>query len=263
MASSSTSLSTSFAMPDLKFGRTSISSPLGSTRPPPPFHPTPPPFSSNSSLKNSTSQSPQYFQTGNPELHQTSVGPSLDLVNLSASRSMLNSYPSQPLMQPLFFRPSSMPGNLYGNNLVPHHGDNLPHVSQNLSISMPSVQPIPTLTQLQPLQPPQIPRPPPQHLRPPGPSSSQPPEQGIQLLQGPLHIPAQSLQVPQQPQVSPANVYYQTQQQENASNSLQQQHSQRTLHLPGDTTSEQQDSSMSLQEFFKSPEAIEVFLFPG
>lgn len=254
-------------MPDLKFGRTSLSSPMESTRPPPPLPPTPPPYSGNSSLTNSTSQSPQYFQTvGSSELQQTSGAPLINgIVNLSASHSMLTSYPPPPLMQPLLFRPGSMPVNLYGNSLVPHHGDNLPNVSQNIPISMPSVQPIPTLTQLQPLQPPQIPRPPPQHLRPSVPSSPQS-EQGISLLHGSLQIPAHSSQVLQQPQVSPGHVYYQTQQQESVSQSLQQQQadrSQRILHLPGDGTSQQQDSGMSLQEYFRSPEAIQVLRIPG
>ncbi|KAK6147265.1 hypothetical protein DH2020_018177 [Rehmannia glutinosa] len=230
VTSSSTSLATSIALPDMKFGRTSLSSPMGSARPPPPLPPTPPPYSANSSLKNSTSQSAQYFQTvSNSELHQTSVAP-----------SVLTSYPPPPLMQPMLFRPGSMPVNLYGNSFVPHPGDNMHNVSQNLPISLPAVQPMPILTQLQPLQPPQIPRPPPQHLRPPVPSSPQ-------------------------PQVSPAHAYYQTQQQqENVSHSLQQQHvdrSQRIMQMSGDaTTSQQQDSGMSLQEFFKSPEAIQSLL---
>ncbi|KAK6147305.1 hypothetical protein DH2020_018217 [Rehmannia glutinosa] len=151
-----------------------------------------------------------------------------------------NFLPPPPLMQPMLFRPGSMPVNLYGNSFVPHPGDNMHNVSQNLPISLPAVQPMPILTQLQPLQPPQIPRPPPQHLRPPVPSSPQ-------------------------PQVSPAHAYYQTQQQqENVSHSLQQQHvdrSQRIMQMSGDaTTSQQQDSGMSLQEFFKSPEAIQSLL---
>ncbi|KAL0338697.1 UNVERIFIED_CONTAM: protein virilizer [Sesamum angustifolium] len=170
---SSTSLATSIALPDPKFGRTSLPSPLGSTRPPPPLPPTPPPYSASSSLKNSTSLSPQYFQSvSNSELQQTSAAPPVDgMVNLSASRTMITSYPPPPLMQPLLFRPSSMPVGLYGNSLVPHHGENLANASQNLPMSLPSVQAIPVLTQLQPLQPPQIPRPPPQHLRPPVPAS--------------------------------------------------------------------------------------------
>ncbi|KAL7137266.1 hypothetical protein ABFS83_10G080600 [Erythranthe nasuta] len=259
MASGSSSMATSsFAQPDLKFGRTSISSPSGSTRPPPPFSPTPPPYSANSSLKNSSSQSPQFYQNvRNSEFHQSSGAPSVDAVNPSASRSMQNSYPPTHLMPPLLFRPNSMPVNLYGNNLVQHHGDNSAHVQQNFPMSLPSMQSMSTLTQLQPLQPPQIPRPPPQHLRPPVPSSPQP-EQSVSFQQ----IPGQQSQVLQQPQVSP--VYYQAQQQENVSHSLQQQQqhldrSQRISHLPGDSSS-QQDSSMSLQEFFKSPEAIQSLL---
>ncbi|KAK4396587.1 protein virilizer [Sesamum angolense] len=225
---------------------------------------TPPPYSASSSLKNSTSLSPQYFQSvSNSELQQTSAAPPVDgMVNLSASRTMITSYPPPPLMQPLLFRPSSMPVGLYGNSLVPHHGENLANASQNLPMSLPSVQAIPALTQLQPLQPPQIPRPPPQHLRPPVPASPHS-EQGATLLQSSLQIPAQPSQVLQQPQVSPAHVYYQTQQQENVSVSLQQQQvdrSQRSLQPSGDGTSQQQDSGMSLQEYFRSPEAIQSLL---
>ncbi|XP_057778024.1 protein virilizer homolog isoform X2 [Salvia miltiorrhiza] len=230
-----------------KFGRTSLSSPAGSTRPPPPLPPTPPPYSGNPSMTNSTSQSPQYFQ---PDMQQNSGAP---LINLPASHSMLNSYPP-PSMQPLLFRPGSMPVNLYVNSLVPH-GDNMPNVSQNLTISMPSVQPIPTPTQLQPLQPPQIPRPPPQHLRPTVASSPQS-ELGVPMLHGSLQIHGHPSQMLQQPQLSPGQVYYQAQQQETTSQSQQQQ---RILQQPGET-SQQQDSGMSLQEFFKSPEAIQSLL---
>ncbi|KAL6521192.1 hypothetical protein OROGR_017761 [Orobanche gracilis] len=242
VTSSSQPLATSIALPDTKFGRPSLSSPLRSTRPSPPLPPTPPPYS-----KNSSSQSPQYFQTvSSTELQQNPV---------------LNSYPPPPLMQPVVFRPSSMPLNFYGNSLVPHPGDDLPSISQNLPVPLPLMQPIQTLTQLQPLQPPQIPRPPPQHLRPPISSSPQA-EQGVSLLQGSLQIPAQPSQVVQQPQLSPAHVYYQTQH-VSTSHSLQQQSvdcSQRNPHLSGDATFQQQDSGMSLQEFFRSPEAIQSLL---
>ncbi|KAK4482102.1 hypothetical protein RD792_011543 [Penstemon davidsonii] len=251
VASNSKSQGTSSALPDPKFGR---SSPGGNTRPPPPLPPTPPPYSTNSSplssLKNSTSQSPQYFQNvGNSELQQTSVAP-----------SMLTSYPPPPLMQPMLFRPGSMPANLYVNSFAPQHGDNLHSISQNLHMSLPpSVHQIPNLTQLQPLQPPQIPRPPPQYLRPPVPASPQL-EQGMSMSQGSLQMPAQ-----QQPKVvSPAHVYYQNQQQENVSHSLQQQQidrSQRNMNPPpNEGTSQQQDPGMSLQEYFRSPEAIQSLL---
>lgn len=247
--------STSTSAQNSKFGRTSLSSPAGSTRPPPPLPPTPPPYSGNPSMTNSTSQSPQYFQ---PDMQQNSGAP---MINLPASHPMLASYPP-PSMQPLLFRPGSMPVNLYVNNLVPQHGDNMPNVSQNLPISMPSVQPIPTPTQLQPLQPPQIPRPPPQHLRPSVASSPQS-ELGVPMLHGSLQIQGHPSQMLQQPQLSPGQAYYQAQQQETASQQQHQQQqqqvdrSQRLLQQPGET-SQQQDSGMSLQEFFKSPEAIQV-----
>ncbi|CAA0831811.1 embryo defective 2016 [Striga hermonthica] len=229
MTSSSSSPAISTSMPDMKFGRQSLSSPLGpTTRPPPPLPPTPPPYSSNSSLKNSASPSPQYFPT---------VRNTTDLQQASAQR--------------LLFRPGSMPVNLYASNLVPHPGDNLPSIPQNLPVSLPSLHPIPNLTQLQPLQPPQISRPPPQHLRPPVQSSQ--PDQGVSLLQASLQIPTQPSQVVQQPQVSPAHAYYQTPPQESTSHSLPQQTS-------GGSTSQPQDSGMSLQDFFRSPEAIQSLL---
>ncbi|KAH6806170.1 hypothetical protein C2S51_031001 [Perilla frutescens var. frutescens] len=256
VAGNSTSLATSATLPNPKFGRTSLSSPMGPTRPPPPLPPTPPPYSGNPSLTNSTSQSPQYFQTvGNSDLQQNSGVP---LINLPASHSMLTSYPP-PSLQPLLFRPGSMHVNLYGNSLVPHHGDSLPNASQNLPMSMPSVQPIPA--QLQPLQPPQIPRPLPQHLRPSVASSPQS-EQGVSLMHSSLQIPAHPSQVLQQSQLSPGHVYYHAQQQETTSQSQQQQQadrSQRILHQPGET-SQQQDPGMSLQEYFRSPEAIQSLL---
>lgn len=140
------------------------------------------------------------------------------------------SYPPPPLMPPLVFsRPSSIP---------------------SLTLNLPLPQPSSSIVgQLQPLQPPQLPRPPqppPQHLRPP-------------------------TQASQQPQVSPMhhNVYYQTQNQENFSHLQQQQMVQQQVEVTqpqvfiklGESSSQQQqDSGMSLQEFFSSPEAIQVFV---
>ncbi|CAA3021769.1 Hypothetical predicted protein [Olea europaea subsp. europaea] len=253
---SNSSLATSSPLPDSRFGRTSHSSPGRSSRPPPPLPPMPPPYSSNpsamASFKNPNSQSPLYVQTvGSSELQHNPVAPSMDtgLGNLSASRTMLTSYPPPPSMQPLIFRPGSVPINLYGNNLVPHHGENLPSISQNLPMSLPPFHSIPPLTQLQPLQPPQIPRPPPQHLRPSIPASPQS-EQGMSVLQSPLQVS----------QLSPAHMYYQTRQQDNAAQSSQQVEQSRVQHQQTEGTSQQQDAGMSLQEYFKSPEAIQALL---
>lgn len=146
---------------------------------------------------------------------------------------------------------------IYGNVPTQMQGDN-PNMLQNLSVPQSSMQSIHTLAQLQPLQPPQLPRPPqpPQHLRPPI-QASQQLEQGS--LQSP--VPMHSLQMLQQPMVSPMQAYYQSQQHEFAHIQQQVDHSQQEV-LPqlGDATSQQQqDPGMSLQEYFKSPEAIQVF----
>ncbi|XP_051150201.1 protein virilizer homolog isoform X2 [Andrographis paniculata] len=255
-ANSSGPVVSSPSLTDMKFGRSAVS---GAMRPLPPLPPTPPPYSANTSLKNSASQ---YFPAvSSSELQQASAVMSTDgAVNLSASRTMLTSYPPPPplMQQPMVYRPGSIPVS-HGNNSTPNHGDSLSNVSQNLPFSiMPSAQPMPTLTPLQPLQPPQIPRPPPQHLRPPVPAAAQ------SEMQGTLQIPAQSSQALQQPQVSNVPSYYQTQQQENASHLLLQQvdRSQRIMQMPGpaDAASQQQDLGMSLQEYFRSPEAIQSLL---
>ncbi|KAL7225923.1 hypothetical protein ACSBR1_021135 [Camellia fascicularis] len=265
LSNSSTSMSSSSFVSDSKYGWGSISSPGGSSRPPPPLPPTPPPFSATStfpSLKPSTSQSSVYNQTsiGTSELLQTSVAPLNDprIGKLSASGALLTSYPPPPLMPPLLFsRPSTMPVSLYGSSPTPHQGENLPSISQNLSIPLSSIQSMQSLAQLQPLQPPQILRPPqpPQHLRPPIPASPQSEQGGASLLQSPVQMPLQMLQ---QSQVSPLNVYYQQPQQDSFSHPqqlLQQQQQQ------GEGTSQQeQDSAMSLQHFFSSPEAIQSLL---
>ncbi|XP_060204343.1 protein virilizer homolog [Lycium barbarum] len=258
---------TSSPMPDSKFGRTSLSSPGGSVRPLPPLPPTPPPYtislSNLSSLKNPISQTPVYNQSvGTYELQQTSLAASdVRLGNLSASGPILTTYPPPPLAPPLLFnRHGSVPVSPYGSSSAPYHNEKLPSISQHL----PSIHSTPSLTQLQPLQPPQLPRPP-QHLRPLVPPSPQS-EQSVPLLQSPLHMQMQ-MQSPQmlhQAQVSPAHVYYQTQQQENVSHSLQQQQIEHSrIQVPqqhGDIVTQQLDSGVSLQEFFRSPEAIQSLL---
>lgn len=259
---------TSSPLPDSKFGRTSLSSPGGSVRPLPPLPPTPPPYtislSNLSSLKNLTSQTQVYNQSvGTNEFQQTSVAHSSDVRpgNLSASGPILTTFPPPPLAPPLLFnRHGSVPVSLYGSSSAPYHNEKLPSISQHL----PAIHSIPSVTQLQPLQPPQLPRPP-QHLRPLVPASPQS-EQSVPLLQSPLHMQIQ-MQPPQmlhQPQVSSAHVYYQAQQQENVTNSLQQQQIEHSLsQVPqqqGDIVTQQQDSGMTLQEFFRSPEAIQSLL---
>ncbi|KAL3536025.1 hypothetical protein ACH5RR_004486, partial [Cinchona calisaya] len=231
------SLTSSSPLTDSKYGRATLSSPGGSTRPPPPLPLTPPPYSVNpSTLSSSKPVSSQSL------VHSQTVG----VVELAAA----------PLGPPLLF---GRPGNLYGSSSTPHHMENLPSILQNLPMSLPAIHSSPSLTQLQPLQPPQLPRPTAQSLRPLIPSSPQPEHVGS-LLQNPLQVQmqVQSLQMLQQPRVSPAHVYYQTQQSDNV---LQQQQVElsrlQPLNQQGDGTSQQEDSGMSLQDFFKSPEAIQ------
>ncbi|VFQ87443.1 unnamed protein product [Cuscuta campestris] len=259
MRTSSSASLTSSPMPDLKY-RTSTSS---SIRPFPPLPPTPPPFGVNPSslslLKPSTSHSPGYNQ--NNEVQHASASDGAHLSNPSASGPLLTPFSPPPSLAPhlIFSRP-------YGSNspVLPHHADNLHSIGQ-----------------LQPLQVPQMPRhPPSQQLRPFVQS-----DQGVSLLQqSRMHMqmqqqqPLPQMMLQQQPQLSPAPpphppVYYNTnniqQQHESISHPLtqhqQQQHRQHDLlpqglHQHGDSASQQQDSGMSLQDFFKSPEAIQSLL---
>lgn len=272
-AFNNSSIASSLPMSDSKYSRNSHSSPGTSARPHPPLPPTPPPFTSSPftlpSLKASTSHTNVYNQAnvGMTELPQISVVPPNDarIGNLSASGSRLTSYPPAPSMPPYIFgRHASVPMNIYGNNSPQQQGDNPSSILQNLSIPQP-IQSIQSLAQLQPLQPPQLPRPPqpPQHLRPPIQPSLQS-EAGVSLLQSPVQLVQQPLHMLQQPQASPVHVYYHPQQQENYSRiqQLQTEHAQpQSLHQQGDGASQQeQDSGMSLQQFFSSPEAIQVFI---
>ncbi|PON63125.1 Protein virilizer [Parasponia andersonii] len=256
--------STSLPMADSKFSRTSISSPGGSARPPPPLPPTPPPFSASpynlTSNKNSTSQ---------PLAHsQMEVSPSTDarLGNISAPGARTNAYAPAPQLPHLVFsRPGSIPVNIYGS--FPAQQVDNPSILQNLSIPQSSIQSIHSLAQLQPLQPPQLPRPPqppPQHLRPPM-QASQQLDQGLSL-QSPGHMQIHPLQMLQQPQASPVNTFYQPQQEFSHAQQQQQQHQvehvqPQIVNPPVDTASQQQqDSGMSLHEYFKSPQAIQSLL---
>ncbi|GAV74125.1 LOW QUALITY PROTEIN: hypothetical protein CFOL_v3_17606, partial [Cephalotus follicularis] len=253
----SASLPSSLPILDSKYARTSISSPGGSARPPPPLPPTPPPFPSSPyipNLKTSMSQSLLYNQStvGITEHSQSSSVPMIDarLGSISASISGPTSYPPPPLLPHLVFnRPSSIPMTLYGNLPAQQQGENGPSNLQNLS-----AQSMHSVAQLQPLQPPQLPRPPqpPQHLRPPI-QASQQLEQGV-LLQGPVQMQVHTVQMLQQPQVSPIHNYYLSQQ-------TQVEHAQPQI-IPqlAEVSTQQQDPGMSLHEFFKSPEAIQSLL---
>ncbi|XP_022982800.1 uncharacterized protein LOC111481554 [Cucurbita maxima] len=249
---------------------TSFSS--GSVRPPPPLPPTPPLLSSSphnlSSSKIPLPSTPAYNMenVGMTEVPQNPTASSTDtrLGGVSASGVMLasNSLPALPHL--VFSRPS-MPVNLYGGISTQQQNESSSSILPNLAIPPSSMPSMHSLPQLQPLQPPQLPRPPqppPQHLRPPI-IASQQPEQVVSM-QGSVQMQMHQLQMLQQPRVSPQ--FYQSQPVGLSHAPPQQQfeHPQhQAIHQPGDaatTSQQQQDSAMSLHEYFKSPEAIQSLL---
>ncbi|KAL5992963.1 hypothetical protein ACLOJK_013883 [Asimina triloba] len=248
----------------------------------PPLPPMPPPYSSSpitqSSVKNSSSQSPLYSQT--------SIGIQLPLPSAplsdsrlgtfsAASGSSLTSY-SIPQFGPpsVIGRPASIPGSLFASAPMmmqqQHQGA---QSAQNISLSGPNpqstVQSVQPRLPLQPLQPPLL-RPSLQLLQHPRPTiqgSQAQAEQGVTLQQNSLQLQLQSLQqMQQQIPVSQMHVYYQSQQLDQPSLLSQQtqveQAQSHVAHQQGDNASpqQQQDPGMSLQQYFSSPEAIQSLL---
>ncbi|KAB2034801.1 hypothetical protein ES319_D04G109100v1 [Gossypium barbadense] len=209
------------------FMRTSMPSPSGTTRPPPPLPSTPPPFASSpynlASLNTSASQPALYNQSvmGKNELPQGSIGPTIDA---------------------LFNRPPSIPVTPSGTSPALHQGENHPpSILQNPSIPQSSMQTIHSLNQLQKLQRPLQPT---QHLRP---SIAIITAVGAScVFANPVQMQIQSLPMMHQAHISPRN--------NRCKLSLLQQQA------PPQTggTSQQQDSGMSLHEYFQSPEAIQL-----
>lgn len=239
-------------------------SPSGTTRPPPPLPSTPAPFASSpynlASLNTSASQPALYNQSvmGKTELPQGSIGPTID-ARLPTSAAGLASYPPPPLMQSLVFnRPPSIPVTPYGTSPALHQGENHPpSILQNPSIPQSSMQTIHSLNQLQKLQRPLLPT---QHLRPSMQSSQQ--LEQVVSSQTPVQMQIQSLPMMHQAHISPVNPYYQPQQPEFSAAQQQMQVELAQQQAPPQTggTSQQQDSGMSLHEYFQSPEAIQVSL---
>ncbi|KAI3682539.1 hypothetical protein L1987_82588 [Smallanthus sonchifolius] len=222
------------------YARTSHPLSGGSVRHQPPLPPTPPPYTvaaSLSSLRTSTPPSSVYSQSN--------IGSS-DLMQSFAPSNMTNlSFPPPSLMMPMIFNRPAIPYSLYGNTPTPNQGDNQSTLPQSFPIG------------LQPLQPPQLPRPPqppPQHLRPPVQASTQT-DQAM----------AASVQMQMQ-MAQPANPYYQTMHQENFSHTQQPQQrlepQTQVQHQQGQSSNfQQQDASaLSLQHVFSSPEAIQELL---
>ncbi|XP_017414401.1 protein virilizer homolog isoform X2 [Vigna angularis] len=248
--STATALASSIPMPDSKYSRTSVSSPGGPNRVAPPLPPTPPPFISSqynlSSIKTSGSQPSMYNQTsmGTTELSQASI---------ASSGVRLSSYPNPPMG---FSRPASMPLTMFGNAPNQQQTESQPNILQNVSVPPASYQSMHSVTQLQPLQPPQL-------TRPPQPPQLRPPVQALQQLEQAVavqsNVQVHQMNMLQQSHVPSMQTYYQTQQQQFSHEQLQP-HVEYTQQ-PGDGQSQQQpDAGMSLHEYFKSPEAIQSLL---
>jgi len=243
-----TALASSIPMQDSKYSRTSVSSPGGPNRVAPPLPPTPPPFVSSqynlSSVKSSGSQPSIYNQTsmGTTELSHSSI---------ASSGARLSSYPNPPMG---FSRPASMPLSMFGNAPNQQQTENQPNILQNISVPPASFQSMHSVTQLQPLQPPQL-------TRPPQPPQLRPPVQALQQLEQGMAVQSNAqvhqINMLQQSQVPSMQTYYQTQQQQFSHEQLQP-HVEYTQQ-PADGQSQQQpDAGLSLHEYFKSPEAIQV-----
>ncbi|KAL2900847.1 Protein virilizer [Bienertia sinuspersici] len=98
----------------------------------------------------------------------------------------------------------------------------------------------------------------PQQLRPPIQSSVHTEKSGS-MSQSHVQMQVQPQQIMQQSQMSPYHMYYQNQMQENMPRPQQQQ-PQVAFHQADAVTQQQDDSSLSLQQYFSSPEAIQSLL---
>jgi hypothetical protein len=145
---------------------------------------------------------------------------------------------------------------VYGNAPNQQQNDNQPSFLQSISVPQASFQSMHSVTQLQPLQPPQLSRPPqpPQLPRPPV-QALQQLEQGMAIKS---NVQVHELQMLQQSQVSSMQTYYQTQQHQ-FSHEQQQQQVQNSQQTGDAQPQEHSDVGIKLHEYFSSPEAIQVF----
>ncbi|KAG7630169.1 Virilizer N-terminal [Arabidopsis suecica] len=231
----------------------------GPTRLMPPLPSAIPQYSSNpyASLppRTSTVQSFGYNHAGVGTTEQQQSGPTIDHQSGNLSVTGMTSYPPPNLMPSHnFSRPSSLPVPFYGN--PSHQGGDKPQ-TMLLVPSIPQSLNTQSIPQLPSMQLSQLQRPmqPPQHVRPPI-QISQPSEQGVSM-QNPFQIPMHQMQLMQQTQVQP---YYHPPQQQEISQVQQQQQHHAVQGQQGAGTSQQQESGMSLHDYFKSPEAIQALL---
>ncbi|XP_077212737.1 embryo defective 2016 isoform X2 [Tasmannia lanceolata] len=263
VSNNSTSLTTPHPILDSKYSWASVSSgsrlhdetnpSSGSGRPPPPLPPMPPPYSASPVTQSSIMNSSTSYQT---PFNDTRIG--------TFSGNNLPSYMLPTFAPPMLLgRPASIPGTLFSSTPGQQQGQTPPTLSHGPS-SQPSTQ---SLQPRPPPQPPQPPRPPhpPQHPRPPIQVSQQQSEQTVTLQQSlnSIQMHLQPLQVPQQLQIPQMHIYYPPQQQDHLSQPLQPQVEQGQPQIPqlvDNASLQQQDSGVTLQQYFSSPEAIQSLL---
>lgn len=208
----------------------------------PPLPPTPPPFSTPMA-QSSSSNSGQHSS-----LHS----------QIQLSGPNLTSFPMSPFTQPLLITRPATPGNLYDSSSQQHSQ------IQSGSLSMRSPQ-----HSIQSVQPQPPPPPPPQPSCPhPSQNLAVPVqfhqfEQMMPMQQHSVQVPMQSLQMQQQPplHISQIQLLYQPHQQEHLSLSSQPLLEPAQHKIETDSLVQQQsDPAMTLQQFFASPEAIQVTL---
>lgn len=233
------------------------------SRPTPPLPPTPPPFSMPlaQSMPNFSSQSSLYLQSTNTGQVPQLSGPIADLGIFSASGAGLP-FSLPPFTPAMVINRPGVTGTLFGSPSQ-QHGQNPTNISQPAAPNQLSIQSIPV----------QPPLPPPPQPRGPHPSQNigipvQVPqtqfEQMMSLPQGTIQVQMQPLHIQQQlPQLQ---VFYPSPQHDQMAQPVQ-------LPLPApvrnsiheaDNIAQQQkdsgmtDSGMTLQQYFSSPEAIQV-----
>lgn len=241
-----------------------------SARPMPPLPPLPPPFStpithspttisgSQASLYNQGSVAAQFTPSSTP-INDTGLG------IFSTPGTSIASY-SLPAFTPtlLMSRPASVPGTLFSAPTL-QHGQNSSILSQPVPSSQTSVQSM--QPRPPPPPPPQLPRPQPQHTGPPIQASQPHSEQVMPIQQSSIQVQVNPLQIPQQLHIPQLQFYYETHQQESLLQPLQPMLEQAQLqnqNLQVDSVPQQQkESVMTLQQYFSSPEAIQVCLVYG
>ncbi|XP_072967043.1 protein virilizer homolog isoform X2 [Typha angustifolia] len=226
-----------------------------SSRPTPPL---PPPYSTPPALS-SGSPASVYNHTNYVGNQRSPSSRNSDTsLGMTPSSGTTISYSLPPFTPPLLIsRPSSVPGSVLSSPPLPQ-GQLLSSLSQTLPNSQPSIP------SLQPRPPP----PPPPQLPHPSQSPQQPThihmpqvhsEQVIPFPQNSIHVQV-PLQFQQQLHVPQIQLYYQQEVLQPMRQAVEQVQSQ-DHHIQADSSSQHQnDSGMTLQQYFASPEAIQSLL---